>query len=126
MFVNGSGQNLKFKTVTTSDLFSSPYQRQCELLPSLGVRRLSSVNFSHFNMVHLAKRFQRRRILKISQSETRVACGSQLEMYILGEYYSDLALNKICSWHFITMSQSTKRRWNSGPSTPNLLLLPIF
>jgi hypothetical protein len=25
--------------------------------------------------VHLAKRFQRRRILKISQSETRVACG---------------------------------------------------
>ena len=25
--------------------------------------------------VHLTKRFQRRRILKISQSETRVACG---------------------------------------------------
>jgi hypothetical protein len=40
-------------------------------------------------------------------------------MYILGEYYSDLALNKICFWHFITMSQSTKRRWNSGPSTPS-------
>ena len=38
-------------------------------------------------------------------------------MYILGEYYSDLALNKICFWHFITMSQSTKSRWNSGPST---------
>ena len=33
--------------------------------------------------------------------------------------YSDLALNKICFWHFITMSQSTKRRWNSGPSTPS-------
>jgi hypothetical protein len=32
---------------------------------------------------------------------------------------SDLALNKICFWHFITMSQSTKRRWNSGPSTPS-------
>ena len=43
----------------------------------------------------------------------------QLEMYILGEYYSDLALNKICFWHFITMSQSTKRGWNSGPSTPS-------
>ena len=43
----------------------------------------------------------------------------QLEMYILREYYSDLALNKICFWHFITMSQSTKRRWNSGPSTPS-------
>jgi hypothetical protein len=27
-------------------LFSSPCQRQCELLPSLGIRRLSSVNFS--------------------------------------------------------------------------------
>ena len=40
-------------------------------------------------------------------------------MYILCEYYSDLALNKICFWHFITMSQSTKRRWNSGPSTPS-------
>jgi hypothetical protein len=40
-------------------------------------------------------------------------------MYILGEYYSDLALNKICFWYFITMSQSTKRRWNSGPSTPS-------
>jgi hypothetical protein len=40
-------------------------------------------------------------------------------MYILGEYYSDLALNKICFWHFITMSQSTKRKWNSGPSTPS-------
>jgi hypothetical protein len=31
--------------------FSSPCQRQCELLPSLGVRRLSSVNFSHFNLL---------------------------------------------------------------------------
>jgi hypothetical protein len=35
-------------------------------------------------------------------------------MYIL-----NLALNKICFWHFITMSESTKRRWNSGPSTPS-------
>ena len=41
-------------------------------------------------------------------------------MYILGEYFSDLALNKICFWHFITMSQSTKRRWNSGPRTPSI------
>jgi hypothetical protein len=39
--------------------------------------------------------------------------------YILGEYCSDLALNNICFWHFITMSRSTKRRWNSGPSTPS-------
>ena len=40
-------------------------------------------------------------------------------MYILAEYYSDLAVNKICFWHFVTMYQSTKRRWNSGPSTPS-------
>jgi hypothetical protein len=31
--------------------FSSPCQRQCELLPSLGVHRPSSVNFSHFNLL---------------------------------------------------------------------------
>ena len=30
---------------------SSSCQRQCELLPSLGVRRLSSVNFSHLNLL---------------------------------------------------------------------------
>ena len=32
-------------------LICSPCQRQCELLPSLGVRRLSSVNVSHFNLL---------------------------------------------------------------------------
>jgi hypothetical protein len=32
-------------------VFSSPCQRQCELLPSLGVRCLSSINFSHFNLL---------------------------------------------------------------------------
>ena len=35
-----------FKT----DIFSSPYQTQCELLPSLCVRRLSSNNFSYINL----------------------------------------------------------------------------
>jgi hypothetical protein len=32
------------------NIISSPCQRQCELLPSLGVRRPLSVNFSHFNL----------------------------------------------------------------------------
>ena len=32
-------------------VISSPCQRQWELLPSLGVRRLSFVNFSHFNLL---------------------------------------------------------------------------
>jgi hypothetical protein len=32
-------------------VFSLPCQRQCELLPSLGIRRLSFVNFLHFNLL---------------------------------------------------------------------------
>ena len=32
-------------------IFSSTCQRQCELLSSLVIRRLSSVNFSHFNLL---------------------------------------------------------------------------
>ena len=36
------------------------------------------IDASYQVSVHLAKRFQRRRILKISQSETRVACGSHV------------------------------------------------
>jgi hypothetical protein len=41
-----------------STFFNSPCQRQCELLPSLGVRRL--IDTSYQVSVHLAKRFQRR------------------------------------------------------------------
>jgi hypothetical protein len=47
-------------------LFSKPCQRQYEFLPSLGVHRLSSVFFSHFNL------------LEIIQSETRIACGGHV------------------------------------------------
>jgi hypothetical protein len=50
-------------------LFNKPCQRQYELLPSLGVRRLSSVYFSHFNL------FKGEDFLEIDQSETRIACG---------------------------------------------------
>jgi hypothetical protein len=34
-----------------------------------------SIDASYQVWVHLAKRFQRRRFLKIGQSETRIACG---------------------------------------------------
>jgi hypothetical protein len=67
MFVNGSGQNVQslertahrcflqsfgsFGLTVSDILFSKPCQRQYELLPSLGVRRLSSVNFSDFNLL---------------------------------------------------------------------------
>jgi hypothetical protein len=50
-YIGGSkwGQHPQF--LILSLIFSSPCQRQGELLPSLGVRRLSSVNFSHFNLL---------------------------------------------------------------------------
>jgi hypothetical protein len=38
--------------------------------------RGSSIDASYQVLVHLAKRFQRRRFLEIDQSETRIACGS--------------------------------------------------
>jgi hypothetical protein len=37
-----------------------------------------SIDAAYQVSVHLAKRFQRRRIFKISQSETRFACGSHV------------------------------------------------
>jgi hypothetical protein len=37
-----------------------------------------SIDASYQVSVHLAKRFQRRRFLKISQSETRIACGGHI------------------------------------------------
>ena len=42
------------------------------------VYRGPSIDVSYQVSVHLAKRFQRRRILKISQSETRIACGGHV------------------------------------------------
>jgi hypothetical protein len=37
-----------------------------------------SIDASYQVLVHLAKPFQRRRILKIGQSETRIACGGHV------------------------------------------------
>ena len=36
------------------------------------------IDASYQDLVHLAKRLQQRRIFKISQSETRVACGGHV------------------------------------------------
>ena len=41
-----------------------------------------SIDVSYQVSVHLAKRFQRRRFLKIGQSETRIACGSHVCKWI--------------------------------------------
>jgi hypothetical protein len=40
------------------------------------LHRGPSIDASYQVSVHLAKRFQRRRFLKIGQPETRIACGS--------------------------------------------------
>jgi hypothetical protein len=40
--------------------------------------RRPSIDASYHVSVHLAKRFQRRRFLKIGQSETRIACGGHI------------------------------------------------
>ena len=37
-----------------------------------------SIDASYQVLVHLAKRFQRRRFFKIGQSETRIACGGHV------------------------------------------------
>jgi hypothetical protein len=37
-----------------------------------------SMDASYQVLVHLAKRFQRRRFLEINQSETRIACGGHV------------------------------------------------
>jgi hypothetical protein len=59
-----------------------------ELLPSLGVRRLLSVNFSHFKTFHrcflpsfcsFGQAVSEEKIfLEIDQSETRIACGDHV------------------------------------------------
>jgi hypothetical protein len=40
--------------------------------------REPSIDVSYQASVHLAKQFQRRRFLKIGQSETRIACGGHV------------------------------------------------
>ena len=42
------------------------------------LHRGHSIDASYQVSVHLAKRFQRRRLLKIGQSEKRIACGDHV------------------------------------------------
>jgi hypothetical protein len=44
------------------------------------LHRGHSIDASYQVSVHLAKRLQRRRFLKISQSETRIACGGHVKL----------------------------------------------
>jgi uncharacterized DUF497 family protein len=52
-----------------------------------------SIDASYQVSVHLAKRFQRRRFLKIGQSETRIVCGGN-----------------VCKWSLFLKIFSVKRK----------------
>jgi hypothetical protein len=41
-----------------------------------------AIDASYQVSIHLAQRFQKRRMFKISQSETRIACGSHVCKWI--------------------------------------------
>jgi hypothetical protein len=104
MFVNGSRQNEQslqrtfhrcflpsfgsFGQVVSEKIFRNrPIRnKNCLWRPCLSMDRDEMsilyreppIDASYQVLVHLAKRFQRRRILKISQSETRIACGGHV------------------------------------------------
>jgi hypothetical protein len=48
----------------------------------INLYRGPSIDASYQVSVHLAKRFQRRRFLKIGQSETRIDCGGHVCKWI--------------------------------------------
>jgi hypothetical protein len=52
------------------------------LKPLSIIYRGYSIDASYQVSVHLAKQFQRRRFLKIGQSETRIACGGHVCKWI--------------------------------------------
>jgi hypothetical protein len=105
MFVNGSGRNEYFLSRTAHRWFlpsfgsfgqavseeknfknkpirnKSRLWRPCLLMDRDEIcnrNRGLSIDASYQVSVHLAKRIQRRNILKISQSETRIACGGHV------------------------------------------------
>jgi hypothetical protein len=48
--------------------------------------REPAIDASHQVSVHLAKKFLRRRIFKISQSETRFACGGHVQAILVSDW----------------------------------------
>jgi hypothetical protein len=63
-----------------------------------------SIDASHQASVHLDKRFQRRRFLKIGKSETRIACGGYVCKWIgtkLAISIADLPLMLPTKFQFI-------------------------
>ena len=118
MFVNGSKRNEQFpqrtfhrcflprfspfgQTVSEQKIFRNrPIRnKNCLWRPCLlmdrdemsNLYRGSPIDASYQVSVHLAKRFQRRRILKISQSETRVAWAA---MFVNGSGQNEQSLQR--------------------------------
>jgi hypothetical protein len=105
MFVNGLGQNVQSLERTAHRCFlpsfgsfgqavseeknlkNQPIRNKSRLWWSClltdrdeisNLNRGPAIDASYQVSVHLAKRFQRRRYLKIGQSETRIACGGHV------------------------------------------------
>ena len=105
MFVNGSGQNVQSleriahrcflpsfgsfgQTVPEEkNLKNQPIRNKSRLWRSClltdrdemsNIYRGPSIDAFYQVLVHLAKRFQRRRFIKFGQSETRIACGGHV------------------------------------------------
>jgi hypothetical protein len=105
MFVKGSGQNVQSlertahrcflpsfgslgQTVSEENNFKNqPIRNKSRLWRSClltdrdemsNLYRRPSIDAPYQVSVHLAKRFQRRKFLKLGQSETRIACGSHV------------------------------------------------
>jgi hypothetical protein len=59
-------------------IFSSPCQRQCELLPSLGVCRPLTFHILIFSSEIPQPNELKKDFLEINQSETRIVCGGHV------------------------------------------------
>jgi hypothetical protein len=65
-----------------------------------------SIEASYQVSVHLAKRFRRRRFIKIGQSEKRIACGGHVCQWIgtkLATFIKDLPQILSTKFHFIRL-----------------------
>jgi hypothetical protein len=78
------------------------------------LHREHSIDVSYQVSVHLAKQFQRRRFLKIGQSETRIACGGHVGLYITSRYsHFNILFSKPCQRQYELLPSLGVRRLSS-------------
>ena len=76
------------------------------------------IDASYQVLVHLAKRFQRKRFLEIDQSETRIACGGHVCTWIgtkLTLFIEDLPRMLPTKFRFIWPSVSEEKNFQNQP-----------